>query len=107
MVRRLRVEAALRKPKSQLCIQVNIVVPGEPEGSIKQAVWQSHHFREVRADPVDSVDHPLGCHNWHIADDLHRNIAHAGITLPLAGVVPYEGAWLHNAALEVAWLLPS
>ena len=71
-------------PKPQLGIQIHVVVPGQPVGAIQLAGWQCHHFRETGRQAIDVVDHPLGRHNIHITDDLHRAIVHAGAAYPQA-----------------------
>ncbi len=63
-------------PKPQLGIQIHVVVPGQPVDRVQLTIGQSHHLGEAGGQPIDIVDHPLGRHDIHIADDLHGTIVH-------------------------------
>ena len=52
-------KAVLRHAKSQLGIQVYVVVPGKPVGGIELTVRHAHHLREAGGDVVDVVDDAL------------------------------------------------
>ena len=42
----------LRHAEAQLCIQVDVVVPGQPEAGAQLAVRQRHHLREAGGEVI-------------------------------------------------------
>src|SRR5260370_8731291 len=71
-------------PKTQLGIEVDIVVPRQPVGHTQLAVRQGHHLREAGVAAIHLVDHALRHHNILLTDDLHRSIVPSGVAHPRA-----------------------
>src|SRR5215207_9510868 len=76
------IDPSLGNTHSQLGIQVDVVVPGQPVGGAQLSLRQCHCFRETRGCPIDRIDHPLGGHDILITLDLHRSIVDPGKALP-------------------------
>src|SRR5689334_18564105 len=64
----------LRDPKSQLSIEIDIIVPGQPVSGVQLAIRQRHHLCETGRDTFYFVNHALGYRDILIALDLHRTI---------------------------------
>src|SRR5262245_59151014 len=76
--------STLRYAESQLGVEPDAVVPGEPEERVEQAVWQRHHLAETGGDVFHLEDHTFCRDNVLRALDLHGSFIDAHVADPRA-----------------------
>src|SRR5436190_20821141 len=87
----------LRYSESQLCIEVDVVIPGEDVSICQLCEWQTHHFRETGPGTAIKVGDALGSDDRYIARTLndHRTRVQPSITDALAGIGSQSEVALH------------
>ncbi len=65
--------AVTHVPEPQLCIETDVVIPGEPIDGVKLVIWQGHDLVEADRNPSDVVNHALRRYDVLCADDFYRS----------------------------------
>src|SRR5689334_6440682 len=76
--------SALWPSKSQLGIEIDIVIPGQPIEVVQLEVRQRHHLGVTGVDPVDFIDDTLRYHDGLVTDDPHGAAILIGVAQSLA-----------------------